>query len=307
MSSESGVMVADSAVVFDCQNIGVEYGHVKAVDGLNLKIHKGERVAILGSNGAGKTSLLSVASGMRTATRGAIRILGEKPGALACKQRMTYLPQVLTYPSHLRVKEIFALIESHYPGSDWRGLVERLELEKLLDRRTSQLSGGENRKLGVVSSFMSQPELVILDEPTANIDIEGCRSIESLIEAYFEGGNKTLIFSSHLMNEVESLATRIVVMKNGRIVAEGPKDQIKKQFGLRKLSFRSASENLELQSAKKRDVQNDLYQFLGEDRDAMIKEALAADSNLCDINVSDPDLEEILMKLWSDEPTEVAQ
>ncbi|MEO0336016.1 MAG: ABC transporter ATP-binding protein, partial [Pseudomonadota bacterium] len=280
------MLESDAQVVFDCRKVSVSYGSVNAVDELSLKIAQGERVAVLGSNGAGKTSLLSVASGMRNASGGSIRIFGERPGSAACKSKMTYLPQVLTYPSHLKVKEIFSLIESHYTKSNLDELISVLDLKALLERKASQLSGGENRKLGVVSSLLSEPDLVILDEPTANIDIEGCRSIEGLIEDYFQDKHKTLIFSSHLMNEVERLATRIVVMKNGRIVAEGPKDQIKREFGLRKLSFLSDQGELQLKSAKSREHRGDHYQFLGEDSDLMIKEALAMDANISKIEVS---------------------
>lgn len=298
-------MLESAAAAFDCQSLSVKYGAVHAVKALDLKIEKGERVAVLGSNGAGKTSLLSVASGMRQASSGSIKIFGEKPGSMACKKRMTYLPQVLTYPGHLKVGEIFSLIESHYAIADLDKLIDTLDLRPLLGRRTSQLSGGENRKIGVVSSLMSQPDLVILDEPTANIDIEGCRSIEDLIEGYFRDSSKTLIFSSHLMNEVERLATRIVVMKSGQIVAEGPKEQIKREFGLRKLTFKSAKNDLELSSAKSGERKGDSYQFLGEDSDAMVKEALEKDPELSHIEISDPDLEEILVKLWN-QPAEAS-
>ena len=291
-------MSPNSEIVFDCHRLRVSYGSVQAVGGIDLQIRRGERVAVLGCNGAGKTSLLSVASGMRLPSEGELKIFGHSPGSQASKQKVTYLPQVLNYPGHLKTREIFDLVQSHYPGSQWHSLAQSLALNGVLDRKTSCLSGGENRKIGVVNALMCRPDLVILDEPTANIDIEGCRLIEELIEAFCSDSSKTLIFSSHVMKEVERLATRIVVMKKGLVVADGPKTEIKREFGLRKLSFRSRNSALMLKSAKSHERKGDVYYFLGEDSDQMLKEALSLDPSISHLEVSDPDLEEILLKIW---------
>ena len=139
------------------------------------------------------------------------------------KPLVTYLPQVLDFPSNITVNEIIDLVSTHYQ-TDYNflnDLLEQLELKKLLKRKTSALSGGEKRKLGLVCTLLGRPQFAMLDEPTANIDVEGCVKIEEILKNYFNQNKTSLLFSSHQMQEVENLADKIVILKAGEIITQG--------------------------------------------------------------------------------------
>jgi ABC-type multidrug transport system ATPase subunit len=286
--------------ILDFSNVTKHYGKVTAVDNISLNIKRGQKVAILGSNGAGKSSFLSMASGLKFPNKGTVKIFNECPTNLSVKKRMTYLPQELSFPENLRVKEIISIIEVHHKSSISVKLLNELGMASLGDRKTYQLSGGERRKLGLICNLLSSPEFVMLDEATANIDVEGRKSIEELLKNYFKDSAKTLLFSSHQMKEVETLADEIVILRSGKIIAKGPTELIKKNFGAKKVTF-SSDMKFELLSSRSVDYFDGIYTVLGEDSDMIIKEVLNNDSNAKNITIEDPDLEEILIKLWNEE------
>ena len=162
----------------------------------------------------------------------------------------------------------------------------------------SELSGGEGRKVALVCALLGSPELVILDEPTANIDLHGRLIIEKVLHEYFEGTKRCLFFSSHQMDEVEKLADRVIVLKNGEILAQGSALEMRKKFGLKKVTFHSVANISDFKTPKRWEVVDDKFYLWGEDSDLMIKEVLNLDSNATHLNIESPHLDEILLKLW---------
>ena len=286
--------------ILDFANVYKDYGKVRALDDLSLDIYQGEKVALLGSNGAGKSSFLGLASGLKKVSKGSVKIFNEDPHKLEVKKRMTYLPQELGFPENLKVKEIISIIESHHEYSEAKMLISELGLSSLLERKTFQLSGGERRKLGLICNLLSSPDFVMLDEPTSNIDVEGRQQIEDILQNYFKNDKRTLLFSSHQMNEVEKLADRIVILRAGKIVAQGPTEEIKKEFGAKKVIFHS-NKHFKVESGKSQEVIDGKYTILGEDSDKIIKEIIRVDPLASNISIENPHLEEILMKLWNKE------
>lgn len=286
--------------VLSVQSVTKKYGQFKAIDAVSLNIKPGERVALLGSNGAGKSSLLSLISGLRQADQGHVEVFGATPSDLSVKHKVGHLPQTLNFPENLTVKDILSLVTSQYKEGNYQKLCEQLDLVKLLGRKTYQLSGGEKRKVALVCVLLGSPDFVVLDEPTANIDVEGQKLIEQLLMEYFRQENKTLLFSSHQMNEVEILAQKIIVLNKGRVIAEGDTKSIKQQFAFKKVSFKSKKKltfkNVESQSHKK-----DQYEVYAQDSDLLLKELLRQDADACEINIVEPALDEVLIHLWKGE------
>ncbi len=291
----------NAATILKFTDVTKRYSKTVAVNNLSLEIKQGEKVALLGSNGAGKTSFLSMAAGLRKPSSGSIQILGSSVYNPQTKPLVTYLPQVLDFPSNITVNEIIDLVSTHYQ-TDYNflnDLLEQLELKKLLKRKTSALSGGEKRKLGLVCTLLGRPQFAMLDEPTANIDVEGCVKIEEILKNYFNQNKTSLLFSSHQMQEVENLADKIVILKAGEIITQGPTSQIKKEFGLKKVSCYS-TQNIKTTFAVSQTNNDNQYEFLCHNSDSLLKDIINKYDDVSDIDIKEPSLDEILIKLWSD-------
>ena len=282
----------------DFNNVTKSYGNIQALKQVSLQVEPGEQVAILGSNGAGKSTFMSLASGVRPNDSGSIAIFGEQPGSKTAKLRMRILPQELSFPQQLKVIEILKLVSAHYDNFDFTKLIQDMKIEGLLNRKMHQLSGGQHKRVGIVSTLIGSPDLLMLDEPTANIDLTGRELVYDFLQDYLKQEGKSLIFSSHQMQEVEYLADRIVVLKSGQVVANGSTEEIKVEYGLKKVSFRTQLQELNIPSARDISRHGDKVTLLGSDSDKMLKEVIAEDANASAINVDDSSLDEIFLKLW---------
>jgi ABC-2 type transport system ATP-binding protein len=187
------------------------FGSVRALDGFDLAVERGERVAMLGPNGAGKSTAISILLGLRRPDRGTVLVLGGGPAELAVRRRLGCAPQQTAFPETLRVREIVEFVRAHYPRPR-RDLLAAFELEHLACRQVGGLSGGERRRLGCALAFAGNPELVVLDEPSAGLDVEARLALWDTLRAH----DGTLLITTHSFEEANALATRIVVVTRGR-------------------------------------------------------------------------------------------
>jgi ABC-2 type transport system ATP-binding protein len=200
------------------------YGETEAVRGIDLEVRRGEIFAFLGPNGAGKTTTVEILEGYRPATAGDVRVLGEDPEhpSRGWRERLGIVLQE-SYPEpDLTVAECCSLYAGYYTRP--RAVGEVLDLVGLADRagvRAGSLSGGQRRRLEVALALVGDPELVFLDEPTTGFDPSARRQAWEVIEGLRDLG-KTIFLTTHYMEEAERLADRIAVLRDGRIVAEGP-------------------------------------------------------------------------------------
>lgn len=283
-------MVKSGAPALRFESVSKHFGQVEALRDIHLEIAPGEIVAILGCNGAGKSTFINLASGLKTPTQGRVEVFGLEAMAPLSNQCRTTLPQELSFPTHLKVREILQTVYAHFPNSDWTHLAETLEVEPLLDRLTSELSGGERRKLALICALAGDPGLVLLDEPTANIDLIGQTLVRQILLGHFKGQKRSLVFSSHQMREVEELADRVVVFKEGRIVADTTVRNVKDQLGLKKVRFvPSQSEHA--------------IERLGTNSDDLLKEILRQDPGARAIEIAESTLEESILRIWQSGPT----
>lgn len=281
------------------------YGTKCALKGVSLQIEPGEKVALLGCNGAGKSTLINLATGLRKQSSGEIKVLGQPATRGSTQEKLAYLPQVLKFPSYLKVKEIINVVERHFNSKLDPQLLLRLELTPLLNRYCSGLSGGEERKLGLALALVGQRPLLILDEPTANVDLVAKFEIHKILKENILSQKQAFLFSSHEMDEVEKLADRVIVLNQGQIVADGDVSHIKKSFGSMTVHFSSLSKEIFLESSTKIELKghnaDHAYNYIvyGLNSDAIVKELVEKKIEFQNLSIEQTSLDEVFLKLWS--------
>ncbi|HVH51438.1 MAG TPA: ATP-binding cassette domain-containing protein [Gaiellaceae bacterium] len=198
-------------VLVGLRGVKKRFGNTIALRGVDLSVAPGEVVALLGPNGAGKTTLVNVLLGIRRPDAGDVQLRGS----------VGVTPQEVSFPPTLRVREIVDFVRAHYPEAEpARLLLERFSLMEIAKRQTGGISGGQQRRLAIALAFAGNPQLAVLDEPTAGLDVESRLQVWDAIRTYARAGGAVLLTTHHL-EEAEALATRIVVLANGLVVADG--------------------------------------------------------------------------------------
>jgi ABC-2 type transport system ATP-binding protein len=215
------------------------YGTVEALRGIDLVIQPGEITAILGPNGAGKTTALSLILGLRRPTAGTVRLLGLPPEHPAARARVGAMLQESGVPPMLSVAELVELFSSYYPHPRRAAeVIAAAGLAGLEGRRAGRLSGGQRQRLFFALALCGDPELVVLDEPTTGLDVESRRHFWDVVTELARRG-ATVLFATHLLEEADALATRIVVINHGQIVRDGTPAQVKAQAGGKTIHVRA--------------------------------------------------------------------
>ena len=211
------------------ENLVKDYGTLRAVDGLSFTVEQGEVVALLGPNGAGKSTAVEILEGHRTRTSGQVTVLGADPatGGAAFRDRIGIVLQECGIERELTITEAL----NHYGAcyTRTRPLDEVLELTgltDLADRRTHQLSGGQKRRIDLALGLIGDPELLFLDEPTTGFDPSARRQAWDMVRGLRTLGT-TILLTSHYMDEVEALADRVLVINQGKLVAQGTPDELR--------------------------------------------------------------------------------
>ncbi|WP_154792322.1 ABC transporter ATP-binding protein [Occultella kanbiaonis] len=203
------------------------FGSVPAVRGIDLEIHPGEVVAFLGPNGAGKTTTIDMILGLSQPTSGEVRVLGLTPRHAIARGLVSAVMQTGGLLKDLTVAETVAYTASLF--ADTRPVAEVLDtagITAIADRKVAKCSGGEQQRLRFAMALLSNPALLLLDEPTTGMDVEGRRAFWSSIRRDAETG-RTVLFATHYLEEADQYADRIVLVSQGRIVADGSGPQIK--------------------------------------------------------------------------------
>jgi ABC-2 type transport system ATP-binding protein len=179
----------------------------------------------------GKTTAISILLGLRRPDTGRVELFGREPWHPAARAAIGATPQDAAFPQTLRVGEVVDLVRAHYGRPEPRDqLLERFGLREVARRQTGGLSGGQRRRLALALAFAGRPRAVFLDEPTTGLDVEARRSVWAEIERYGEGGG-TVLLTTHHLEEAERLASRIVLVAAGRVVAQGTSAELTRLAG----------------------------------------------------------------------------
>src|SRR6266511_1745773 len=203
------------------------YGQVTAVDGLTLQIQRGQTVALLGPNGAGKTTTVELLLGLGRPDAGVVGLFGGSPADAVAAGRVGAMLQDAGLPQGARVAELIGLVRSLYPQPLSVAEVLRLaDLEGVARRQVQRLSGGQRQRVRLALAAAGNPELLVLDEPTAALDVDARRAFWQRVRAYVAGG-RTVLFATHRLEEADAVADRVVVISGGRLLADGTPEEVK--------------------------------------------------------------------------------
>jgi ABC-2 type transport system ATP-binding protein len=204
-----------------------DFGTVQAVRGIDLEIRQGEVVAFLGPNGAGKTTTIDMVLGLSRPTTGAVSVLGLDPRQAIARGLVSAVMQTGGLLKDLTVRETIAYTASLFASArDADEVLEDAGISGIADRRVAKCSGGEQQRLRFAMALLPDPALLLLDEPTTGMDVEGRRAFWSAIRRDAEKG-RTVLFATHYLEEADQYADRIVLVSQGRVVADGTGAQIK--------------------------------------------------------------------------------
>jgi ABC-2 type transport system ATP-binding protein len=230
----------DGPVIASLRNVTKRFGQQTALDQLSLELHRGEVVALLGPNGAGKTTAVRLLLGLSQATTGHVSLFGGNPRSRASRMRLGAMLQVGRMPETLRVREHLQLFSSYYPSP--RPPAELLAiagLEGLEERFFGKLSGGQKQRVLFALALCGNPDLICLDEPTLGMDVEARRSMWEQVRKLAAQG-KTILLTTHYLEEADALASRIIVIQKGKVIAEGTPEELKAADGSRAIRCMTA-------------------------------------------------------------------
>ncbi len=232
------------------ENLSKEYGLLKALAEVSLKIAEGSFFALLGPNGAGKSTLINILAGLTRATSGRAAVLGcdVRQQWRQARRQLGVVPQELAYDPFFTVREMLT-IQSGYFGlgkenRPWLDeLVAALDLEDKIDTSMNHLSGGMKRRVLIAQALVHRPPVVILDEPTAGVDVALRRQLWDFIRGLNRQGH-TIILTTHYLEEAESMCEKIAILDHGQLVALAPKDELMSRYSWRQLRLQLMSESV---------------------------------------------------------------
>ncbi len=277
------------------------YGDVVALDDVTVDIPRGGVTGLLGPNGAGKTTLIALLIGLRRPTRGRVELFGGDPTQPARRTRLGVTAQESGTPPSLRVGEIVDFVAAHFPDPiPTAEVLERFDLVGQARRQTGALSGGQKRRLAVALAFVGRPELVILDEPTTGLDVESRHALWQAIRDAAAAG-MTVLLSSHYLEEVERLAGRVVVLGDGRIVADDTVAAVRRMVGLKQVAL-TAPAAPHLEPIVRTERVGDRWTLWTPDADAVVRELVRSGTAFTDLEVRPASLEDAFLALTGSAP-----
>ncbi|GAA0437204.1 multidrug ABC transporter ATP-binding protein [Actinoplanes capillaceus] len=281
------------------ESVTRRFGATIALDHVDLEVRRGEMVGLLGPNGAGKSTLVGLLTGSRRPTSGRVELCGGDPRDPASRRTLGVTPQETGLPASLRVGEVVDFVRAHFPDPLPRDeLLDRFGLSDLIRRQTGGLSGGQRRRLAVALAFAGRPEIVFLDEPTTGLDVEARRALWESIREFHAGGG-TVVLTSHYLEEIEALASRVVVLAQGRVLADDSVAAVRGLVGIRRISLTSAVPltDFDFEGLVSVERAGDRVHLLTPDADRMVRTLVSHDVPFRDLEVRPTSLEEAFLAM----------
>jgi ABC-2 type transport system ATP-binding protein len=291
------------SVVASLEGVNRNYGEVRALKGVNFRVRAGEVVALLGPNGAGKTTAVKLLLGLLQPNTGKVRVLGGDPTNPENRMRTGAMLQVGRVPETLRVREHIDLFSSYYQNPmPAAAVLAAAGLENLSERKFGDLSGGQRQRVLFALAICGNPDLLFLDEPTAGLDVEARRMLWEQIRQLV-GRGKTVLLTTHYLQEADALADRVAVINKGEIIAEGSPSDIKAQTaGKRIRCITSLTMDVLRGIPRVTEVKEDreAFEIHTSEAEPVVRELLARDPRLSGLEVSAAGLEEAFLALTQD-------
>jgi ABC-2 type transport system ATP-binding protein len=277
------------------------YGSVEALKAMDLTIPEGEMVAILGPNGAGKTTAISLMLGLRRVSSGQARLFGMDPNDRRARSRCGVMLQESGINDVLKVRETVDLFRSYYPHPlTTERALGLAGLEDQADRKVEQLSGGQRQRLYYALAICGDPHVIFLDEPTVGMDVEARRAFLASIREFFREG-KTILLTTHYLEEADELAERIVVIDHGVIIADATPTQIKSRVAGKRVRFTSDRVLTETDFARlpfnHLEIDGERVKLLSNKPEEVLRALFSDGIGLTDLEVVGADLEEAFIAL----------
>jgi ABC-2 type transport system ATP-binding protein len=306
-------MVATQQSGIKLTKLTKSYGDVKAVRGIDLTITPGETLALLGPNGAGKTTTIDMMLGLIRPDAGTVSLFGMTPTEGVDAGVVGGMLQTGQLPGYLSVRELITMMASLYPHPlAVDDVIRHTGATEFADRPTTKLSGGQTQRVRMAIALVADPELLVLDEPTAALDVEGRRDFWTAIRAVAARG-KTIVFATHYLEEADAYADRIVLMARGEIVADGNPSEIKARVGGRTIRATVPGADLSaiqaLAGVTRAEQRGDGFVLTSTDSagsDAALRDLLTRFPGARDIEVRGAGLEEAFLNLTGDDDGEHA-
>jgi ABC-2 type transport system ATP-binding protein len=279
-------------------------GLVHAVRGVDVAVRQGETVALLGPNGAGKSTTVDMLLGLQEPDEGSVAVFGGPPERAVRAGRIGVMLQEGGVLRDLTVRELVAMMAALFPAPlDVDETLSLARLGEIANRRTERLSGGETQRVRFGVALVSNPDLLVLDEPTVGMDVESRRAFWETVRE-LSGQAKTFLFATHYLEEADAYADRAVLMAHGRVVADGPTTEIKAIVGSRAIRATLPEVPLEalerLPGVTRVDRRGEAVVLACSDSDSALRELLAAYPEARDIEVRGAGLEEAFLQLTGD-------
>jgi ABC-2 type transport system ATP-binding protein len=280
-------------------------GPVRAVRGVDVSIGRGETVALLGPNGAGKSTTIDMLLGLAEPDEGSISVFGMSPSAAIDAGAVGAMLQVGSLIRELTVRELVTMMASLFPSPmPVEEVLELAGIEEIAGQRTNKLSGGQTQRVRAAVALVSDPDLLVLDEPTVAMDVEGRQAFWTTMRAFAARG-KTIVFATHYLEEADAYADRVVLMARGRIVADGPTTEIKAMVGSRTIRATLPGVSLsalgELPGVVNADRHGEAVILSCSDSDAAVRMLLETYQEARDVEISGAGLEQAFLQLTGGE------
>jgi ABC-2 type transport system ATP-binding protein len=285
----------------EISGLTVRYGAVEAVPGLDLTIPAGSTVALLGPNGAGKSTIVNAVLGLLSPSAGTVRVLGRSPREAVRAGSVGAMLQHGGLPNDARVGEVIDLIRHSFPTS-WPldDLVATAGIDGLLTRPVDALSGGQRQRVLLALALAGAPPLLLLDEPTSAMDVEGRRAFWTTMRGLADRGH-TVVFATHHLAEADAVADRVVVIAGGRVIADGSAAEVKAGTAARRISFTTSPDRRldDLPGVTSTSRQGSTLTLTTADAATTLRALLADGGTLPDLEVRGASLEDAVVSLVS--------
>lgn len=285
------------------EGVKKNYGDIRALRGVNFRLRAGEVVALLGPNGAGKTTAVKLLLGLIQPNSGRVRVFGGDPANPENRMRTGAMLQVGKVPETLRVHEHIDLFSSYYTNPmPLHEVLATSGLEKLGDRMFGDLSGGQRQRVLFALAICGDPELLFLDEPTVGLDVEARRALWDEIRRLVKRG-KTVLLTTHYLEEADALADRIAVINQGEIIAEGTPAHIKAQTSGKRIRCNTAlsvASLLQIPGVTDARQDREAMEIHAREAEPVVRALLERDSSLSGLEITSAGLEEAFLALTQD-------